>query len=368
MMNRSVSTGVLAFVVSGSLCGGAFVSLWGAPAAAQTSQTHGAAGLDPALAPPTNSLRSRAEAQVAQSLESSDPYMRANAIEASGDIVSPDLSRLALALEDESTPVRFAALMVIGDRRIVAMSAMADIRLDDDQPSVRAAAIYASVRTGGIADASSLSGLAMSPNPQIRNNAYLMIGRMGNRSAVPMLQEVGGLPLNSSVSPTLAGITQVQLAETLYRLGDGDVRSEALQVIRAAMFEKDPELNVFATSIYGRLGDRSYGAALSAMVNAWGNPDIRDVPPELAIAAAVSLAEIGAASGLDVLLEAAESQSTTWQGQTYSTEGWRSQAAFGLARINDPRAVAALESLLQDPIEQVRLAAAGAILRAARNG
>ena len=61
--------------------------------------------------------------------------------------------------------------------------------LQDDSASVRAAAMLALARTGNSVDLSPLAAMLSENDAEVRGNAYLVLGELGNRSAVPLIRE-----------------------------------------------------------------------------------------------------------------------------------------------------------------------------------
>lgn len=299
-------------------------------------------------------VRQRALAEIRAAAQSDSIGQRANAAEAV--VVARDVRvpALELALRDEAMPVRFAALLAIGKAQIRELGAAAAKFQSDPDLNVRGAAVFAARRTGQPAEMNILGQMAMSESVTTRSNAYLILGRLGDASAIPLLRAAGAKPLAKRTSLSRQAISQIQLAEALARLGDDD----GLRVMRAAMYERDAEQRVFAVTLFGDLDDRSFSSALAAMASE-DRPDL----PELPVAAAVSMAKLGDPGGLPRLLEAAENSTIEWNGEAYPASQIQAQATFGLARLSDPRAKAALEKLLDHPEATVRLSAAASVLR-----
>jgi len=299
-------------------------------------------------------VRERALTEIRAAAQSDSIGQRANAAEAVAVARDVRVPALELALRDEAMPVRFAALLAIGKAQIRELGPAAAKFQSDPDLNVRGAAVFAARRTGQPAEMNILGQMAMSPDVTTRSNAYLILGRLGDKSAIALLRAAGAKPLDKRTSLSRQAISQIQLAEALARLGDDD----GLRVMRAAMYERDAEQRVFAVTLFGDLNDRSFSAALAAMASE-DRPDL----PELPVAAAVSMAKLGDPGGLPRLLEAAENSTIKWNGQTYPASQIQAQAAFGLARLIDPRAKAALEKLLDHPEAPVRLSAASSVLR-----
>lgn len=190
-------------------------------------------------------------------------------------------------------------------------------------------------------DLSPLASMLASPRPGVRGNAALVLGMIGDPSAIPMMQEMTQAPMRRATAAEQA-LAHLQVAEAMVTLGE----EGALDAIRAGAYSSHDEVRVLAVQTMGRIQDRRMIPGL--------RPFLEQNPIELRLAAAESLARMGVAEGLDVLVKGAASNIPTA----------RAQSAFGLALIDDPRAADALVTLLDDPMEQVRLSAAAAVIRA----
>ena len=80
--------------------------------------------------------------------------------------------------------VRVVAAMCIGRARISNLSHLVEPLVRDSSPSVRAAAIYALRRCGRPADPTLIAGMLRSDDPEIRSNAFAVLGELGDRCGV----------------------------------------------------------------------------------------------------------------------------------------------------------------------------------------
>lgn len=320
--------------------------------------------------PASGSLRERAVQEILAASRSGDVQLRANAMEAAALLPDRVPSLVRLGLEDANPVVRFAAAVIAGQQKLVDLVPALQKRLEDEHRlleaarerlteahgagrdtsslvsdvealvSVRGAILYAMRRCGRKVDVSDLSGMLASRSPGLRGNAATLLGLLGDRSAVPMLQEAAGraMPRASAVQDRLVA---VQLAEAVVRLGD----DSALDPIRAAAYSDLPEVRVQAVDSLGQLGDRRMEPAMKQM--------LASKHEELKVIAARSLARLGDHEGLEVLLAGAGSEEPILRALAASSLGWFAEA----------KASAAVEKLLGDPVPQVRLAAATAVLR-----
>lgn len=285
----------------------------------------------------------RAAAEVAAAAASSDPYLRANAMEAAALLPEGREPLLRKALDDANPAVRFAALATIGRSRLTHLAGDAAGHLNDPNVSVQAAAIFALARNGQPVDPTPLAAMIKSPDPTIRGNAAMLLGMMGEPSAVPMLKEAVRQPM-PGVSGVRDAIVRLQFAEAVTKLGD----YSNLNAIRAGAYSTLGEVQVLAVILLGDLRDRTMGPALRQML---------DQPPvERQVAAAASLAKMGQFHGLNTVLKASR------------MDGYlqRSQAAMALGYFDADAAAERLVQLLADSQGQVRLSAATALLRMAQ--
>jgi len=283
--------------------------------------------------------RDRATRLVVQAARSDDPFIRANAMEAAEHAGRRAVPLLQVGIGDDSRAVRFAALCTLGKLGDRSMEAAARRKLRDPDPSVRCAAIYALHEMGVQVDQTPLAQALLSSDPTKRNNAALLLGLIGEPSAVPMLAQTDRRPMPRA-SAVADALSRVQVAEAMVRLGD----DEALDPIRAGMYSTFDEVRVLSTLMIGRLGDRSMQPALQRL--------LEQNPVELRLAAAEALGRFGKAQALPAVLAALD----------FPSPPVRSQAALALGVFDQPQARAALVRLLDDKDPAVRLAAAAAVL------
>ncbi len=336
----------------------------------------GAAESDQADHVPTLSeMREDAIRLVQIATRDKDPFLRANAIEAMQSVPDRALPIAQLGLDDEYPVVRFTALVTIGKMRLRELGPAAARLLDDPDDSVRAAAMFAARRCGQEADISEMAELLASPNPSVRGNVVMLLGMMGDTSALPMIESQAKVPmLNLRVDNLRLTLVRVQIAEAQVLLGD----AEALSPLRAAAYSQYDEVRVLAVTMLGRLRDASAETALMAMV------ERRDQPVELKLSAAEAVSHFGGRAAVKILLdksdfvlEACGSDNPVLRSQAVITAGAMDSARQRIYREllpSDPPniwrlfenndMVAVMGRLMEDPHPQVRLSAAAAVLRA----
>ena len=286
------------------------------------------------------SVRNEAIDQVLDSSRSDQPFLRANAIEAAENLPRRAVPIIQLGLDDTYPVVRFTAVAVAGKLKLCEFEPAVRKLLNDPSESVRAAAITTLHRCNPNTDLTPITKILTSLNPSSRSNAAMLLGRIGNRSAVPMLKELAKTPIPraSSIDQALA---RIQIAEAIVRLGD----ESALNAVRAGAYSQFDEVRILAVTMLGQIGDERMEKAIAQM--------LLEPPIELQIAAATSLAQLGYTDGLPVVLKASESKIITV----------RAQAALALSYFPKESAADAILELLSDDQEQVRLSAAAGILR-----
>lgn len=295
--------------------------------------------------------RASAVALLRNAAASPVPMFRANACEALNGS-RPDLQTVAAPLlADSNRGVRFVAAMEVGRARIAELADAVQPLLVDESESVRAAAIYALTRLGRPVDPSPLGVMVRSDDPEIRSNAYLVLGELGNRSAIQMIRDSLGKGMRQ-VNPARVRIVELQAAEALVRLGEAD----GIEPIRAALYApgEQSEFTALAAQQVGRLRDDGSRPILMRLIDGTG---ISARPTEVRICCAAALAQISPSDGPSV----AKFARTLLQDREPSV---RAQAVVALGAAGGPAVVPELEGLLLDRFPQVQLAAAKAILAA----
>jgi len=244
--------------------------------------------------------------------------------------------------------VRFVAAMAVGRLRIEPLADLvAPLRLDRSE-SVQAAALFALKRCGRTVDLSPLAAMLRSEDPEVKGNAALVLGELGDKSAAGMLRTSLGKGMRRA-APGRARIVELQVAEALVKLGE----NTELEGIRAALFAppEEGEVKALACLMCGTLKD---GAAVPNLKDMAERPQPYHESAEVRMAATAALARIpGGQPSIEVPLEYVASQ----------MPAQRAQAALTLGLIGDSRGVPVLQKLMADSHPLVQVAAAGAIVR-----
>lgn len=287
-----------------------------------------------------------------QATNAAHPLLRANAIEALHPVRAAVAEPARRALADDNEGVRFVAAMTVGRLRLEDEIHLVEPLLDDPSPSVQAAAIYALRRCGRRANPTVLATMLASSDPAARGNAAMILGELGDPSAIEMLREAGWQRA-VRMSPASARVIELQIAEAMVKLG----ADEQIEVIRAALFatETEGELTALACTICGEIGDQAYAPTLADIAMRTG---LRQEATAVRIAAAQAVGRISAGSAG---ARAVVSVPLEFLGD--ADPMIRAQAAAAVGHFREGEHEASLIALLGDKDPFVQVAAAGAILR-----
>ncbi|MEM1097207.1 MAG: HEAT repeat domain-containing protein [Planctomycetota bacterium] len=352
MLRHACTFAPATLMTAALLTGGAGFSGWVAtPAAAQA--TSAAAPI--LAAEPVADLgvyRDDAVEVVRDASRSEDAQLRTHALAAVEHAPDLALPLVTLGLTDDSVPVRFAALRTAGQLRLAALTGMfgeAFRPAEKNSPAadhIRAAMVFAAYRCGVANDQliSQMAVVLQSPNPQVRANAAMLLGDMGDNSAIPLLRMAVHRPAGDKHAGAPWRLLRTQVAEAQAKLGDVN----GLNELRQSLYSSDFEVRITAVKALGGLGDDAFWSNL--------NNFLIENPVEFRLAAAEGLARLGRDRGgmLTVMAEAANHPKWTV----------RAQSAFALGPYDNDLARGYLVRLLKDPSPQVRISAAAAILEA----
>ena len=299
-------------------------------------------------------LKQAAVELLKQAAESTNPLLRANAIEAlqaTPEHLPPIVRR---GLGDENRAVRFVAAMTVGKLKMQDEVSLLEPLLLDESQSVQAAAMYGLKRCGRQVDLTPLSAMLMSDNPEVKGNAAFVLGEIGEPTAIRLLRHAAGIGL-ARTEPSRRKVVELQLAEAMVKLGE----QKELEVIRAALFapEEQGELTALACQMCGELGDRG---ALPNLLDLAMRTGTREQSPEVRMAATAAIAQLEPTKA-PLPVHAAHVGSTRFE--------LRAQAAHTIAEVANGRGVPNsatlpyLSRLLNDANPLVQVAAAGGMLR-----
>ena len=300
-----------------------------------------------------------AKAELGQAAEDEDPFTRSHAMEALAQTLGAKAGgRFKQALNDEDPSVRFAAAMAIGDARYA--PAKADLvrmaKLAGPDKRVYCAVIYALHNLGDANYTGDLARLLTEHRePQVRSNAAMVMGKLGEPSAVG--------PMKMMLENEQSNLVKVNLVEALAMLGD--LRHG--RMLEAYTKGYDVGIRLVAIRSLGRSGSAQAVRVLLELLD-------RRNPAPVRIVAAAELGKLkqADAQAYDLCVRAAKDpqavireSSTDWGFAVGQVEVHSVQhlAAIALGWMRRREAVNVLHPLLRSPHGQVRVAAAMSIIR-----
>lgn len=281
---------------------------------------------------------------------SANPVVRVQSVEAlrwSGD--EQALPWIRSALLDEHPAVRFAACVALGERSDRAGFSGVRRRLSDEDAGVRVAALFALHRLGETGQSGRISTYLLEhPDAAVRRNAAMVLGLLGEKSAIPMLAR--------AMKDRDAGVRNYAL-EALNRLGNSEARQELSFLANCGMGADE----TFAIQALSALADAQLEDLFRHKLHNAAHVETR-------LAAARGLAQLGKREGYELALSSL--QTTQHPGRDPQEETGaaalriRQLAAAALAEMGRTEAVPTLGEVLeksQDP--RMQISAAHAILR-----
>src|ERR1019366_4693595 len=157
-------------------------------------------------------LNAQARRELDWALNSSDEILRAEALEELKDVNPPDAGTIILGkLGDNSHLVRKAAALAAGELQYRPAQPRLDDLLETANGSERIAVIFALHRLGDPSHSHELEKTAMDGDPRIRGDTALVLGMLGEKSAIPILRSM--LKDNDAK-------VRLEAADALWRMGD----------------------------------------------------------------------------------------------------------------------------------------------------
>lgn len=295
------------------------------------------------------SRRDNAIAVLRRAVNAEHPLLRATAFE--GLQGAPDLFELLApsGLADENRGVRFVTAMSVAEVGSESLAPLLEPLLLDDSMSVQAAAIFALHQLGENVDLTPLATCVMEPSPEVRANTYIVLGRLGNSSAVSLIDASLQQDLRR-VNLMRLRMAELQGAGALVQLG----REDMIEPIRAALFAppEQAERTLLACDLLGELRDEGAKPMLVRILSASGD---QERPLEVRIAAAKALLQLDAPQPEGLLR-------VLFRGLADDDPRRRLQAVTAIAAAEGPEVESALASLVDDPDPMVAIIAAGAII------
>lgn len=284
---------------------------------------------------------------------SPDATVRANCIEALQ--VSRDPRAVEIieqGLHDEEWVVRFAAAMASGVQKAdVARPVLNTLVVHDPSGSVRAGCIYALHQFGDDTHMSDLAILIERPDSPTRANTALVLGMLGNRSAIPLLQA------NRNDRDIRV---KFEITRALARLGD----EPSLHVVEGWSLNRFSEDQLNAMTVA-----RDIDPAIGHNILLLGMEDppkefpagfteadkdaVRKLTLQRQLLAAASLAKLKDNKGAKLAID----------NLNNTDARFRELSLFVLGELLNSWQVPGIDYTLQDPDDRVRLAAATAVMK-----
>jgi len=300
-------------------------------------------------------LRERAIEMLLEFSQSESAEVRANVLQALALAGGARAEQpLRAGLTDPNEGVRAIAAFQVGELQHEELATAVAPLVRSESPYVRASAAFALAKCNR-PDDKAMTGLVdlllTHPSPKVRAHCALLLGKLGNPSALGPLREAAAKP-PARASQTEVRMMDLQVAEAMVHLGE----ENQIEIVRAALYPsrvEDLEIAALATQILGDLDDK---ASVDALINITAyrqEQGGRPMSAEVRLGAAAALAKLGHREGNFIAEEFKSSMIPAIRAQAAHVYGFTGQAE-NLAR---------LEASLADPYPPVRIAAAAGILR-----
>jgi len=298
-----------------------------------------------------------ARAKLLQAAEDPKPQVRTNALEALAATLGEEAGGLIVqSLQDEYAPVRFSAAMAAGDSLYApAKPALVELAQDPGTPpKLMCAVVYALHRMGDQSYTTELGRLLLRhPDKWVRATAAMVMGRLGEESAAPLLR--------SLYDNEREVVVRLQVAESLGLLHD----ERYIGLLEG--FTKTKYFEDRLTAIRG-LGNLNYPRSMRVLAELLDN-DQQD--PIIRAAAAHGLAKLGDDSGYGFALKAAtepEKVLTRARGDEVEVRPdevvkLKTMAILALGHMGRTDAIKQLHPMVFSEDGSVRVAACRAILQ-----
>jgi HEAT repeat protein len=289
----------------------------------------------PALVPtPIDAaLAAQARAELDAAEKSADDVLRAHALEELKQLNLPDAGPIIVAeLEDNSRLVRKAAALAAGELQYRPAYARLNELIDAAKGSERIAIIFALHRLGDTSHTHELEKTAVDSDPSLRGDTALVLGMLGEKSAIPMLV---------NLLKDMDRAVRLQAADALWRMGD----PRGLEALVEATVSSNPDDRMIALLALAEPKDTQVLGHVEGLLT--------DDYLEVSLVAARAAGMLGSDDGYGVVLLGAKS----------SDRIQRVLAGMAIGAIGRSDSQSVLRKLLGDSDADVRLVAAGSILQ-----
>jgi len=298
----------------------------------------------------TNIASPQAEANriIQDAFSDANPVARINAIEViatTGQVkFMPQVQRL---LQDEFTPVRFAAALAVGDMQYTPAKNQVSRLLRDKDVNVIVAASYAMGKLGSTEYFEVIRKALNSNDPTVKSNAAFLLGKAGDKSSLNLLKAV-------QEDKNIDDKVRFQILEARARLGDEDVLQKLWAIVYSA-FADDRVLGVRAMGLLGT------SRARDILIT-----KLDDTVLEVRLAAAEQLGKLNDRIGEAEVLDVFKKNLTTGLDRE-AIERANMLTALAIGEICTPDLEKFLPQLLKSESKFVRIAAAKAVFQCKMN-
>jgi len=295
-------------------------------------------------APTSGDPQAQAAQIIFDGLADPDPQVRANAVEV---VVTTRqvrfMSRVQRMLQDEAIPVRFLAIMAVGDLEYAVARNDVALLLNDPNSNIKMAAAYAMMKLGETQYYRVFRNQVTSEDQTVRANAALLLGKSGQKDAVRFLYWTLRRPDSSDkvVFQALESIA-MQRDERIYRR------------LWSQLISKYADDRLLGIRAMGALGTEQAKNAIITMLD--------DNVLEVRLAAAEQLGKLGEPVGEAKVAEVFEKNLLAGM-DAESQQRAKVLGALAIGEIGSEPLSKHLPPLLRDPSKPVRLAAAKAVFR-----
>jgi HEAT repeat protein len=285
---------------------------------------------------------------IQNALEDTNPVARVNAIEViatTGQFqFMPNVQRL---LQDEFTPVRFAAALAVGDMRYSQAKNSLIPLLKDEDVNVIVAASYAMGRLGSTEYFQVVRKAITNNDPTVRANAAFLLGKTGDKGALDLLK-------SAQEDKNSSDKVKFQILEARARIGD----EEVLQKLWAIVYSAFADDRIMGIRAIGLLGTSKARDILVTKLD--------DTVLEVRLVAAEQLGKLQDRIGETEVLDVFEKNLTAGLDRE-AIERANVLTALAIGEICTPDLEKFLPQLLKNESKFVRIAAAKAVFQCKTN-
>ena len=285
---------------------------------------------------------------IQNALVDTNPVARVNAIEViatTGQFqFMPNVQRL---LQDEFTPVRFAAALAVGDMRYSQARNSLIPLLKDTDVNVIIAASYAMGRLGSTEYFQVVRKAITNNDPTVRANAAFLLGKTGDKGALDLLK-------SAQEDKSSDDKVRFQVLEARARLGD----EEVLQKLWAIVYSAFADDRIMGIRAMGLLGTSKAREIIITKLD--------DTVLEVRLVAAEQLGRLQDRIGETEVLDVFEKNLTTGLDQE-AIERTNVLTALAIGEICTPDLEKFLPQLLKNESKFVCIAAAKAVFQCKTN-